>query len=257
MIEAGSSQPAIYVSQSEEILTLASVSTLNAERKIVLLWLPERMNVETANKLLKVLEEPYEDMVFLLVSNDERSLLPTIFSRTRRIKLSRLSDAEIADALRARGADAAQTARIVHLAQGNPAEAFSLLEHDDEREYFGSLYRDMMRSAYKRDVLALKAQADTLAGRGRERSRRFLDYAGRMTGENFIYNLGVPQLNRLTEPEEAFSSKFHPFVHGGNVEPMAKALSAAASDIERNANARIVMLDTLLTIMRWIRAPRQ
>lgn len=257
IIDAGNTQPIYYVTQADEIRSDASLSPYSARYKVFILWLPERMNTETANKLLKLLEEPYPDTVFILVSNDEAQILPTIYSRTRRVAFKRLSDEEIADYLvRTRGLTPERAAVEARLAEGSLAAAERAVSLDGETMEFREMFRDIMRAAYGRNALKMKDISEKMAAMGREKTRRMLDYCSVQVRENFIYNMRLPELVRLTADEMAFSSRFAPFIHAGNVERLSEEMRRAADEIARNANAKIVCFDLLLLVMQLIRMPR-
>lgn len=250
VIEAGNSQPLIYVEEADNILRICNMTSYTSPFKVVLIWLPEKLHVAAANKLLKIIEEPWEDTRFILVSNDPGSILPTIFSRTQRLNLSRLSDPEIASLLvREYSIDPLQAEDLAKTADGNAATALQAISHQGENEQFEALYRDVMRKAYAKDVKALRELGDQAAGLGREINIRLLAYFARMARENFLYNLRVPGLNRLTAREEQFSSRFSPFVNAANVEAMLADFDQAARDISLNANAKMVMFDTFLRLI--------
>ena len=109
------SQPQIYVDEGQELLRRLSYMARQARYKVVLLWLPERMREDTANKLLKLVEEPFDDTKIIMVSNNARLILPTIYSRTQRIEVRRYSDAEVVGILEARGVDSSQAADVLSL----------------------------------------------------------------------------------------------------------------------------------------------
>lgn len=244
IIEAGNSQPAIYVNEAEDIVLADSYPPYASHYKIFILWLPERLRLEAANKLLKVIEEPAEGTIFILVSNNELQVLPTIFSRVQRIHVGRLSDAEIENYLvRKYGYGEHEAMNLARLCNGSLILADEYGSHSGENDQFLALYQDVMRSAYSKKVGRLKALAEQTAAFGREKIRRFLDYMSRMIRENFIFNMKMPSLSAMSPEEEAFSSRFSPFVNHTNVEDFAAETDSARRDIERNANARLVLFD--------------
>lgn len=258
ILEAGNSQPAILVSDADDIIRTEAYASFSSRYKFFIIWLPERMRIEAANKLLKVIEEPTEGTIFVLVSNDEKSVLPTISSRTRRINLSPLSAEEVTDYMHRRyGMEQWQAEEYARLAEGRISKADELGSHTGETKEFDSMYRDIVRSAYGRQIGRLRALSEDTAAWGREKLRRFLTYMARMTRENFIYNLRMPQLSMLTREEEEFSRRFSPFVNYGNVEDIAAEIDKADFDVSRNANAKIVMFDFfLLLIPLLLRKPK-
>ena len=257
VLQAGNSQPAIYVTESEDIIARASLSAYQENFKIFLIWLPEKMRPEAANKLLKLIEEPYDDTLFILVSNDDSKLLPTIFSRTQRFHMRPLSSEDISRHLMAnRGVDGNIAAAASKIAEGSMGKAEELACHPDELLEFSSMFKETMRMAYGLKAQRLKSLSEEMAAMGREKLLRFLGYCGRMIRENFIYNMRMPQISMMTPDEEEFSVKFAPFIHEGNVERLSEDISKAAVDIERNANAKIVMFDLMLLLSQGVRTPK-
>lgn len=258
ILQAGNSQPTIYVGESEDIIAKAALSPFQEDYKIFIIWQPEKLRPETANKLLKVIEEPFEDTIFILVSNDDSKLLPTIFSRTQRFNLHPLSEDEIETFLRKKlyvREDMAESA--ARLAEGSMGKAEEIACHPEELLEFSSLFKETMRMAYALKADRLKQMSEDMAAMGREKLQRFLNYCGRMVRENFIYNMSIPVLSLMTPEEEEFSRKFSPFIHAGNVEMLTKEIGRAQRDIERNANAKIVMFDLMLLISQWVRTGRK
>ena len=209
IIQAGNSQPAIFVTESEDIISRASLSAFQENFKIFLVWLPEKLRPEAANKLLKIIEEPFDDTLFILVSNDDSRLLPTIFSRTQRFIMRPLDHAEISAHLRSHtGVDRQLADAASRIAEGSMAKAEELALHPDEIMEFASLFKETMRMAYALNAQSLKKISETVAAMGREKIIRFLSYCSRMTRENFIYNMAMPQISLMTPDEEQFSRRF-------------------------------------------------
>lgn len=257
LIKAGNSQPSIYVEESQEIINRASLSTFQEKYKIFIVWLPERLRPEAANKLLKVIEEPFEDTIFILVSNDDSKILPTIHSRTQRFNFKPLSEKDLQELLEKKGVDPSTASEAARIAGGSLQKADEIACHPEELLEFSKLFKEIMRAAYALKAKTLKELSETAAGFGREKLLRFLNYCSRMIRENYIYNLGVPQLVLMTSDEEAFSSRFAPFIHDGNVVQLSEEIARAARDIERNGNSKIVMFDLMLLLSRLVRKPRE
>lgn len=253
IIDAGNSQPTIYVNQSDRISEIASLSTYADRYKIFIIWLPEKMQPATANKLLKIIEEPFEDTIFIAVSNSPSQVLPTITSRMRRFELSRPSTDEITQLLISSGALPSKATEINRIAKGNVGMALELLERGGEYSEFSEFFMSMMRNSYARKVYELKNLSDKFAAYGREKSLRMIDYFAGAVRENFIANLRVPALNAMTAEEQEFSSRFAPFINHSNVESIISALDIAKRDISRNANSKLVWFDFLLQLMTYIR----
>lgn len=256
LIKAGNSQPVIYVDDSEDIVSRASLSSFQENYKIFIIWLPEKLRLEAANKLLKVIEEPFEDTIFILVSNNESKILPTILSRTQRFNFKPLSTHELTEMLKDKGVSPAMAADAARIAQGSLQKAEEIACHPEELQEFSDLFKDMMRAAYALKAKTLKEISETTAAFGREKLIRFLEYCSRMVRENYIYNLGIPDLVMMTEDESNFSARFAPFIHEGNVEQLDEEIARAQRDIERNGNSKIVMYDLFLLFSRLVRKPK-
>lgn len=238
------SQPVIYVEEGAELIRRLNFTARQSLFKIVLLWLPERLKEETANKLLKLIEEPHSDTIFLMSSDNSRAILPTIYSRVQRIAVSRYSDDEIKHFLTASYPVSETDAEtLARLSSGNVIEALSLVDISRMRQQFLDYFIELMRKAYQRKIGLLRLWSNDVAALGREQIIKFLDYASRLIRENFILNLHVDQLNYLTEDERKFSVNFARFINERNVLKMFEVLNKAREDIAGNANPKIVLFD--------------
>ncbi|MCC8114233.1 MAG: AAA family ATPase [Bacteroidales bacterium] len=240
-------QPVIYVDEAAELTRKLSFTSHSSRYKIVLMWLPEKMREEAANKLLKILEEPHSDTIFVLASDNSRQILGTIYSRTQRIIVKRYPDQLVAQYLTSQfpmdEAEAMQTAR---LAEGSLTEALRLISLSKERTKYLDLFKELMRKAYTRNVGDLKKWAADTAELGREREMGFLEYCSRMLRENFILNLRQPTLLGMDQEEYQFSQKFSPFINERNVLRLFDQFNKARNDIAANANAKLVNFDLAL-----------
>jgi len=243
-------QPCIYVDEANALISKLNFTTTSSKYKIVLMWLPERLKEEAANKILKLVEEPYPDTLFLFTSDASRLILPTIYSRTQRISVSRYSDGEIAGYLSQRcSVEPQAAANIAHLACGSITDAVRLISVSKDSELFLGLFMELMRKAYARKVAELKKWAADLAALGRERQMKFYDYCARMIRENFILNLRVDALNYLSDAERQFSVRFSPFINERNVLKLFDTVNNAKADIAANTNAKLVNFDVAIKII--------
>ncbi len=248
-------QALIYAKESDEITRKLSLKSVEGGYKITLIWLPEKMHEVCANKLLKLLEEPPEKTLFLLVSETPELLLPTIQSRTQRFPVPPIAEVETAEALQQKyGINWEESLSIAHLANGNFIRALEAIHLNKEKQLFFDLFVQFMRLAYQRKVGKMKQWSEQLAGMGRESQKDFLAYAQRMIRENFIYNLHQKELNYMTRPEEEFATRFSPFVNERNVAEIMQELSQAGVHIEQNVNARMVFFDFALKMIRLLKS---
>ncbi len=243
-MNAENKQAIIYADESDEIWRKMTLKSFSSPYKIMIIWLPERMNVECANKLLKLFEEPYPNTIFLLVSNAPDQLLSTIRSRVQQISLPALTLDTIAQALQQQyGITDTDARAVAHLSSGSYLKACNNLSLNEDNKLFFDLFVQLMRLAYARRVKELKVWSEDAAELGRERLRNFLSYTARMIRENYIYNLSQPSLNYMTGEEVKFSTRFAPFVNERNVQEIIAILNSAENDIGQNANAKIVLFD--------------
>ncbi len=247
---AENQQAQIYVKESDEIFRKLSLKSSQGGYKVMIIWLPEKMNVECSNKLLKLLEEPPLQTVFLLVSEEPDTLLTTIQSRTQRFQLHGISEKDMAEALTNKfGLQETDAASIAHRSEGNYLKALETIHLSDEGRLFFELFISLMRLSYQRKIREMKQWSETVATMGRERQKNFLTYCQRMIRENFIYNFHAPSLVYLNNEEQNFSSRFAPFVNEKNVMGIMEELSEAQRHIEQNVNARMVFFDFALKMI--------
>ena len=226
-----------------------SMSSFTSKYKVGIIWLPEKLREDAANKLLKLIEEPYDDCKFILVSDNAKAILGTIYSRTQRIEMRRLGTQRVAQYLVDRyGIDTQDALAVAAPADGNVLQAIHSMQQDSEVHEFHQAFVELMRLAYMRNLGMLRNWAERVADMKREKSRRFLDYAARQVRENFIYNLHHPDLNYLTREEQQFSTRFAPFINEANVERMYEQFRLAAEQIAGNGNAKIILFDMAVRI---------
>lgn len=253
-------QGMIYEKESGEILRKLSLKSFGDGYKVMIIWLPEKMHVACANKLLKLLEEPPMKTVFLLISEQPELLLTTIVSRTQEVRVPRLTEAEIAEVLLRDHSDVSPSlaADIAHMSSGSYLTALKVVEENEGNSQNFNDFVALMRNAWlvgqKKDYSALlqlrKWSLDMAdSNLGREKQKAFLQYAQRQLRENYIYNFHCADMNYQTEAERNFSSKFAPFIHENNVERMMDELSKAEQQIAQNGNAKIIFFDLCLQMI--------
>ena len=247
----GENQQAIITAgESDALVHQLSMKSSQGGYKVSIIWLPERMNIECANKLLKLIEEPPQQTVFLMVCQEPDKLLETIRSRVQRIDVKKIDDESIKQALiTRRGLGEADATRVARRANGNWLKALEEIEAGNEKEQFFDLFKMLMRLAYQRRVNDLKRWSETMAGMGREKQKRFLQYFLTMVRENFMFNFQQEELCYMTQAEENFARNFARFINEANVIPMTELADRALRDIGQNANAKIVFFDFALQMI--------
>ena len=247
----GENQQAIITAgESDDLVRKLSLKSSQGGYKVSIIWLPKRMNIECANKLLKLIEEPPQQTVFIMVSEEPDKLLETIRSRVQRIDIKKIDDESLTQALvEKRGISEEDAHRISRLANGNWLSALEELQIGSENELFLDMYISLMRLAYQRKIKDLRKWSETMAGYGREKQKRWLGYFLRMTRENFMYNFHQEELTYMTQKEEDFAKNFARFINENNILAISELANRDIRDIGQNANAKIVFFDLALQMI--------
>lgn len=247
---AENQQAKIYTKESDEIFRKLNLKSSEGGYKIMIIWLPERMNQECSNKLLKLLEEPPAQTLFLLVSEAPEFILPTILSRMQRLNIRPIAEESIARILqtqfRLQEIDAVNIARV---SNGNFLQAMEAIHLNEENKLFFELFINLMRLSYQRKIKEMRQWSEQVASLGRERQKNFLDYCQRMIRENFIYNFHQKELLYMNTEEMNFASRFAPFVNERNVVEIMKELSEAQIHVEQNVNPKMIFFDFSLKMI--------
>lgn len=246
----------ISAREADEIIRKLSFKSFEAEYKTMLVWLPETMNEEAANKILKILEEPWERTLFVLVSEHPERLLPTILSRTQEVAVPRIAPEVLEAEARSRGiADPQQARTLARLAGGDRIELEHLLsgEQDAARKEYFELFCTLMRLSYNDKHLELIAWAEEAAQLTREQQRGFLRDAARLLRESYMLHAGIREIGYLWGEELAFCTRFAPFVGSRNIEPLIDQIESAAAQIAQNGNPTIVFTHFALSVSKMIK----
>jgi DNA polymerase-3 subunit delta' len=255
-IEVENSQGMIYTAEAAEIIKKLSLKSYESEFKIMIIWLPERMNQTISNKLLKMIEEPPEKTLFLLVSEEPDKIIPTILSRCQLVKIPSFNNRDIAKYLvETSGLTSDAAADIARVSNGSIMRAIELSENQEATHASLERFKSLMRFAWKRDIISLISWADEIAATGREPQKNFVLFSLRLLRENLMLSLGQKKNNLvfLTGEEDEFSVKFHPSINRENIIPLTEEFSLVYSHIEANGNAKIIFLDLALKVTKLIR----
>lgn len=247
-------QPMIYERESSEILHKLSMQSREGGWKVVIIWLPEKMKEVGSNKLLKIIEEPPKDTLFLLVSEEPDKIIATIQSRTQRVDVPRIAQEDIENALQSRmGLSFEDAKMIAQQSAGNWEQAEELISLSEDKARYLELFMQLMRIAYARNIREMRAWSEQVAALGRERQKRLLEYCQRMIRENFIMNFKENAMNYMSQAEHNFSVRFSPFVNERNIFGITEELAEAQRHIEQNVNAKMVFFDMSLRMIVWIK----
>jgi DNA polymerase III subunit delta' len=250
---AENKQPVIPAEESDQIIKKLSYTSYEGRYKIMVIWMPEKMNITSANKLLKILEEPPDDTLFFLVTSHLDQLLTTILSRTQLVQFGKIPDEDIMTALQKKfGLNSEKARQVTALADGNYREALGFLSEDGGNLEFLQHFQNFMRACLKFDIFKVSEWVDSNASLGREKQKYFLQYALQMIRECLMFNYGASTLVKLGGEEMDFIKKFSPFIHQGNYEKIAEELNNAYYHVERNAHAKILFMDICLRMNELI-----
>lgn len=255
-IEVGNAQGLIFASEAGEIIKKLNLKSFESDFKIMIIWLPEKMHLSTANKLLKMIEEPPEKTLFLLVSEEPDKVIPTIISRCQLIKIPGFSIRDIRHYLiRKYNCSEEKAQEIARVANGSIIRAAELFENEDSSLQNLEKFKKLMRFAWKRDIISVISWSEEIAGTGREAQKNFISYTLRILRENLMLSLGQLKndLVFLAGEEAAFSKNFHPFINQENIYQLADEFNIAYSHVEANGNAKIIFLDLALKVTKLIR----
>lgn len=252
-------QGEIRVDDAQEILKSLSLKAYEGGYKFMLVWMADKLNIAASNKLLKLLEEPPEKTIFILISENEEDIIQTIRSRCQILHFNGLTEPIIAEALvNKENADPKVAAKIAHQAQGNYNVALHLLHDDSEDQPFEQWFVTWVRAAFKAKGNAAAIQdlilwSEKIAGLGRETQKKFLEFCIEMFRQALLINYEAKNLVYFEPKVEKFKlENFAPFVNGNNIQEIFKELSDAMYHIERNGNAKIILTDLSIKLTRLI-----
>ncbi|MGM0621945.1 MAG: ATP-binding protein [Bacteroidota bacterium] len=253
-IENENAQGLIYERESDSIMRKLNLKSFESEFKVMIIWLPEKMHQACSNKLLKLIEEPPNKTLFLLVTEDEESIITTIRSRAQLLKVPFIDKDSMESALeKIEGIDKEQISEAVHLASGSYIKALEYLNPNEDTQFYFTKFQEMMRFAYKREVKELVDWAEEMGRIGRDRQKSFFSFALRLVREYFVMNMKKPNLVYLNNEEKNWGKNFAPFINERNIVPFAKEFELGIKHISMNGNARIIFLDTALRMVRLIK----
>ena len=256
-IGVGNKQGIISVEESSHILKDLSLKPYESETRIMLIWMPEKMNIQAANKLLKIIEEPPQKTLFLLVTESTENMLTTVLSRTQLLKVPRHSDEEVLNYLMNRGVEQVRAKMISNLVDGNINDALQLVEYVEDSEQNALNFVQWVRLCFSalqvKDINKLVQWSEMMAKLGRESQKTFLLFASNVMRDALMKNYGVEKMMKMNVSGHNFTmEKFAPFIHADNCMEIISELNLAQLHIERNANPKILFLDTSFKIARLL-----
>lgn len=251
-------QPTIYADEALEIIRKISVKNYEAKYKVVIIYQPERMHISTANKLLKVLEEPPPSTVFILISSQPDLLLSTIVSRCQIVKFPVIDDVSLSQFLEKKYPQykTQEIHQAVILSGGSVPNAIRILEQQESSQNYFGLFVQLVRMAYeiKRNKPKTDEQIKWVQEAiqlSKEEQKELLIYCMRFIRDNFMVNVQLKSLVFQTKEEEDFSKNFSRFVPFNTASNVYSHLSKAIYHLERNGNPRIVFTDLIYQIAKY------
>jgi DNA polymerase-3 subunit delta' len=252
-------QGEIRVEDAQEILKSLSLKSYEGGFKITIIWMAEKMNISASNKLLKLLEEPSDKTLFILIAENEEDIIQTIRSRCQVLQFNPLPEKIIAEALVSQqNMDLRNATKLAHQAQGNYNKAVQLLQEKGEDVVFEKWFVDWVRAAFRAKGNAAAIQdliswSEQIAGLGRETQKKFLSYCIDLFRQALLLNYQTTSLVYMEPKIEKFKlENFAPYVNGNNINDIFKELSDAMYHIERNGNAKIILTDLSIKLTRLI-----
>lgn len=246
-------KPIISAEESQEIIKKLSYKSFEGGYKVMIIWMAEEMNLTCANKLLKILEEPPQKTIFILLADTQEYLLQTIISRTQLIKVPRIGLDELASYLQVnKQLDRSTATSFAAQAEGNLIEAGELLGEHDEKDINREMFIQLMRVCYKKDVIPMLDWADAAGQIGKERQKTFLKYALHMFRQSLLKNYTENQLTTTSTEEDVFLKNFSKFITGNNIQGFMENFNDAYYHIDRNANPKILFTELSFKVMRYI-----
>ena len=252
--DAENKQGAIYKHEAQQLQKKVALKNYESAYRVILIWMPEKMNLTCANKLLKLIEEPPKGTFFLMISEDFAKLLPTITSRTQIVKIKPFSTEEIISFLETqKGIIKEKALTIAAIANGNINKAINLSQNEIKENGLLKDFQKWMQICYKVNLLELVSWTDNIAKKGREHQKEFLQYALKIIRACLILNINNQSILKLQKEEENFVSNFASFIHGKNSISIFERLEKSVYGIERNANPKILFYELSLQMMRLLK----
>ena len=253
-IGAANKQVFIGVKESSDLAKKMILKPYEGSYRIVIIWQANKMHAPAANKLLKLLEEPPEKTIFILVTSEKDQLLDTILSRLQSTDISAINDQEMNSYLDQNlEIEPSKRERIMLLSSGNLGQAIKMYQDQDRSVSLAPLFQSWMRISYAAKIPDLSRWIDSFVKLGREEQKEFIQYGLYMVRECLVYNFGPSQLQRLNDQELSFCKKFAPFINENNAESIIEEFELAFRHITRNASTKIVFMDLSLRLVLLLR----
>jgi DNA polymerase-3 subunit delta' len=233
----------ISVGEASNVIHHLALKSFDGGFKFQIIWMAEYLKPETANKLLKIIEEPPSNTIFMMVANSMENILPTILSRVQTIYIPKIDDNDITQSLMQLGTTQETAKQIAHFAHGDWNKALMLLHSKNPDEQYANQFQFWMRMCYRKDVPGIIKWADEMHKLSREEQKSFLGYALDQVRQNLVMNYAGEDFVRLNSGEKMFADKFAPYINDLNAEELMEELTESHRDISRNVYSKLVFTD--------------
>ncbi len=246
-------QAIINARDCSDIINTLNYKSYEAEYKVMVIWMVEKLFHAAAPKILKILEEPPEKTLFILVAESQENIINTILSRTQLVKFNPIADEALEAALEEQGYDPAAVRDAVRVAGGNYVEALKLAAQPDSESQNYTWFTTWMRCCYKGKFTEIIDFVNDIARVNRDAQKGMLKYGLRIIRESFLEGLKQQDLTRMSRRESDFTVRFHKFIHPGNVRLIADELNRSMAHIDRNANPNVLFLDASIKLAQYLK----
>ncbi len=236
-----------------DILQTLNYKSYEAPYKVMIIWMVEKLHYAAAPRLLKILEEPPDKTLFILISENQEQIINTILSRTQIMKITPYRDEDLSEMLKAEGFDPVRVNDVVRIAEGNYLKAKTLISQSEDALFHFNDFRKWMRLCYAGKFEPIISFVSEFGQNSREVQKAMLVYAIRLIRESFLMNIGQTSLLRMSNQEQEFVSNFHPFIHMKNIHQIIEELNRTIYHIERNGNFSVVFLDASIKLAQLLK----
>lgn len=249
----------IYTQESDNLHKKLSLKHYESEYRVVIIWIPEKMQTVTSNKLLKLLEEPPQKTIFILVSENSEILLKTILSRLQILKIKNYSSKEKTEILQNKFPEKGviKLEKSLIYSDGNLGDAIHVLESDIITDDNFDDFQIWMRLCYLVNIQEIVKWVNERTKKGRRNQSTFLKYSLKMVRNCLIIHFSNRNTLNITENEKKFLSKFYPFIHEGNISEISEKIEESIKNIERNANSKIIFYELSLQLTILLKVNRK
>ncbi len=244
----------ITAKEADKIVEKLALKSYGEGYKIMIIWLPEMMNEQAANKILKILEEPWQRTLFILITERADKLLPTIISRTQEVTVPRIADKALEHYAASKGVEGAMAQKIARFACGDLLKVREIIagERNEEQSSAFELFCSLMRLSYNDKHLELVAWAEEVARMSREGQLSLLSHTARLLREAYVRHAGLAEISYIWGEEAEFCNKFAPFIGNQNIEKLIEEVETATRQINQNGNSTIVFTHFALVVSKQI-----